>query len=128
MPPTHRIPNDWHITCNPSHWLNETTMIQYIERILLPYVKIKSRELQLSLKHPALVIFDNFSAQTMKAIVQLLEDNQERIAMIPPNCTERLQLLDAFVNKAVKIFYNSNLKPGVLLKFASNLKEGITVL
>ena len=79
-------------------------MIQYIERIFLPYVKIKRRELQLSLKHPALVIFDNFSAQTMKAIVQLLEDNQERIAMIPPNCTERLQLLDVSVNKAVKIF------------------------
>ena len=103
-------------------------MIQYIERILLPYVKIKRRELQLSLKHPALVTFDNFSAQTMKAIVQLLEDNQERIAMIPPKCTEQLQPLDVSVNKAVKIFYETNLKPGMLLKFASNLKEGITVL
>ena len=95
----------------------------------MPYVKVKRRELQLSLEHPALVIFDNFSAQTVKAIIfQLLEDNHVRIAMIPSNCTDRLQPLDVSVNKAVKIFYNSNLKPGMLLKFASNLKEGITVL
>ena len=44
-------------------------MIQYVERILLPYVKAKRRELQLSLEHPALVIFDNFSAQTTETIV-----------------------------------------------------------
>ena len=103
-------------------------MIQYVERILLPYVKAKRRELQLSLEHPAVVIFDNFSAQTTETIVQLLEDTHVHIAMIPPNCTDRLQPLNVSVNKAVKFFYDSNLKPGTLLKFASNLKEGITVL
>ena len=90
--------------------------------------KQKRRELQLSLEHPALVIFDNFSAQTTETIVQLLEDNHVRIAMIPPNCTDQLQPLDVSVNKAVKIFLCSNLKPGMLLRFASNLKKGITVL
>ena len=27
--PTTTFPNDWHITCNPTHWSNENTMIQY---------------------------------------------------------------------------------------------------
>ena len=90
--------------------------------------KQKRKELQLSLEHPTVVIFDNFSAQTTETIVQLLDNNHVRIAMIPPNCTDQLQLLDVSVNKAVKNFLRSNLKPGMLLRFPSNLKKGITVL
>ena len=64
---------------------------------------LKQKEVSFSF-HPALVIFDNFSAQTTETIVQLLEDNHVRIAMIPPNCTDQLQPLDVSVNKAVKEF------------------------
>ena len=61
-------------------------------------------------------------------VTAVSEDNHVQIAMIPPNRTDRLQPLDVSVNNAVNFFYDSNLKPGMLLKFASNLKEGITVL
>ena len=31
----------WHITCMANHWSNEETMMQYIDKILLPYIKRK---------------------------------------------------------------------------------------
>ena len=36
-PPT-PFPNDWDITHNNKHWSNETTMLQYIENIIVPFV------------------------------------------------------------------------------------------
>ena len=122
--PTTKFPNDWHITCNPNHWSNETTMIQYVERILLPYVKAKRRELQLSLEHPALVIFDNFSAQTTERIVKLLDNNHICIAMVPPNCTDQLQPLDVSVNKAVKNFLRQQFETWYATQVCQQLKRG----
>ena len=98
-----KFPADWHITFSPNHWSNETTMVQYIKHILLPYLTNKKCCLQLEPDYPALVIFDNFQAQITEEVLQLLEDNVQ-VAMVPPNCTNRLQPMDVSVNKAVKNF------------------------
>ena len=58
--PSIDFPPDWHITCSENHWSNESTMKAYIEKILLPYVSRKRKELKLSPDYPALVIFDKF--------------------------------------------------------------------
>jgi len=33
-----RFPSDWHVTHTPNHWANEVTTLDYIEKIILPYV------------------------------------------------------------------------------------------
>lgn len=99
-------------------------MIQYVERILLPYVKAKRRELHLASEHPALVMFDNFSAQTTVRIIKLLDDNHVRIAMVPPNCTDRLQSLDVSVNKAVKNFLRQRFENWYATQVCQQLKSG----
>ena len=48
-------------------------MMQYIDKILLPYVKRKKEELHLQCNHPALVIFDNFTGQNTEQLLKLLE-------------------------------------------------------
>ena len=99
-------------------------MIQYVERILLPYVEAKRRELHLASEHPALVMRDNFSAQTTARIIKLLDDNHVRIAMIPPNCTDRLQPLDVSVNKAVKNFLHQQFENWYATRVCQQLKRG----
>ena len=47
------FPRDWHFTHSDSHWLNETTIIAHIERILLPYVTKKREKLKLPSDCPA---------------------------------------------------------------------------
>ena len=36
--PSYEFPNDWDITHTPNHWLNEDTMLQYIENIIVPFM------------------------------------------------------------------------------------------
>ena len=61
------FPVGWHITYSANHWCNEITMKDYVNKILLPYVKEKRKELiqKLCVDYPALVLFDNFKAQLM---------------------------------------------------------------
>ena len=77
-------------------------MLDYLDNILFPYIDHKKQELNLDLDHPALVICDRFRAQCTSAILTLLEDKKVRVAIVPANCTDRLQPLDVSVNKAVK--------------------------
>ena len=55
--------SDWHITFSHNHWSNESTMRDYVDIILLPYVQAKRQKLKLNPDHPALVIFDHFTGQ-----------------------------------------------------------------
>ena len=46
--PTVEFPSDWHITFVENHWSNEKVMINYLEKILFPYVDKKREELKLN--------------------------------------------------------------------------------
>ena len=50
-------------------------MVDYLEKIFLPYVKSKREELGLSATYPALAIFDEFNGQMTDAVFSLLEKN-----------------------------------------------------
>ena len=101
------FPVGWHVTYSANHWCNEITMKDYINKIILSYVKQKREELMLADDHPAVVIFDNFEAQCTSNLLTILDDNNINVILIPANCTDRLQLLDINVNKAVKDFLRS---------------------
>ena len=87
-----------------NHWENDSTMLNYLEKILFPYIQLKRKDLKLAIDHPALVIFDRFSAQCTDAILHLFGEHQVRLVIVPANCTDRLQPLDILVNKAAKDF------------------------
>ena len=59
------FPDDWHITHSANHWANEQTTIEYINKIILPYVIQKRKELNLDDSHSALVIFDMFKGNAL---------------------------------------------------------------
>ena len=100
--PSNNFPSDWHVTFTDNHWANEKTMTDYLEKILFPYIEGKRKELQLDDSHPALVIFDRFRAQCTNTILELLASKYVHVAIVPANCTDRLQPLDVSVNKAAK--------------------------
>ena len=33
------FPADWHITHTPNHWANESTMRDYVTKVIVPYVE-----------------------------------------------------------------------------------------
>ena len=102
--PSVAFPSDWHITFTENHGSNEKAMVDYLEKILFPYIERKRKELKLDLNYPALVIFDKFRAQCTERILSMLEAKHVHVAIVPANCTDRLQPLDVSVNKAAKEF------------------------
>ena len=58
--PNHDFPEKLDVTYSANYWSNETTMKEYINNILLPYIKERRRSLNLADYYLALVLFDNF--------------------------------------------------------------------
>ena len=101
--PKFNFPPEWHITHSPKHWSNEQTMLDYIEKIIVPYVAAVRGQLE-DTEAAALVIMDNFKGQITTEINRLLEQNRIHVCLLPPNTTDLLQPLDVSVNKPAKDF------------------------
>ena len=102
--PKFQFPDSWDVTYTSNHWCNEHTMHQYINKIILPYICNKRKQLKLPPDQCAVLIFDNFKGQCTSELLTLLDDSDVNVILIPPNCTDRLQPLDLSVNKAAKEF------------------------
>lgn len=100
--PTLLFPETWYITHTSNHWANEETTEHYINLILLPCIESIRKSQNTS--SAALVIFDRFRGQCTSRILSLLSANNILIALIPGNCTDRLQPLDISINKPAKDF------------------------
>ena len=74
--PNSKFPDDWHITHSDNHWSNETTMINYIAKIIIPFVRKKHRELKKTEDQVALAIFDEFKGQVTQACCEMLWENK----------------------------------------------------
>ena len=96
--PTVSFPTGWHIMCTENYWANKVTTLQYI----LPYLTKTRKEQNLPSNQCCMVILDRFKAQCTTTILQVLKENNIRVALVPPHCTDRLQPLDITVNKSVK--------------------------
>lgn len=100
--PTVTFPQDWHTTFSSNHWANESTMVDYVDKILVPYINEKRSELKLEPEYPALVLFDQFKGQMTEGVLKKLDENHIHRVFVPCNCTDRLQPLEVSVNKAAK--------------------------
>jgi len=85
--PSVKFPEGWDVSHTTNHWSNEATMIQYLQKIIIPFLKSKQEELGLPASQPALAIFDLFKTDYFK---ELLHTNNICFVVIPANCTEKL--------------------------------------
>jgi len=118
------FPKDWDFTFTENHWCNEAVMIDYVNKILLPYIREKRQQLSLDPVYPSLVIFDRFRGQCTDKFLSLLKDNGIYILIVPANCTDRLQPLDVSVNKTAKEFLRRQFQNWYADKISDQLKRG----
>ena len=88
-------------------------MVDYIHRIIVPYISHVREDLQLSPDHPALAIYNAFKGQLTGAVTDLLETNNILVVTVPANCTDRLHPMDISLNRAVKDFSDESFKCGI---------------
>ena len=102
--PKMTFPSGWSVTCTENHWANEVTTLIYMDEILFPHVRQKRKKLGLPDEQTCLVIFDRLKAQFTATVFEVLEENHILVALVPANCTDKLQPLDVSINKSVKEF------------------------
>ena len=95
-------PKGWDIRHTKSHWSNKETIIQYINKITVPFITQKHKVLYLDDSQPALAIFDCFRGQTTPDVLNLLEEHNIAVVMVPAYCTDKLRPLDVSTNKPLK--------------------------
>ena len=99
-------------------------MKEYICKIIIPFFVEKRNELKLSSNHRELVIFDQFKGQRTSDVFDLFEDNNISIALVPANCTDRLQPMDVSVNKAAKDFLCQRFREWYASQICQQIDEG----
>lgn len=102
------FPADWNISHSDSHWSTETIMLEYIDKVIVPYVVKKRNELELAGDHPALAIFDVFAAHHCSSVLAKLQCNNIYQVFVPAGCTGELQPLDVGLNQDFKNLMNNS--------------------
>lgn len=82
-------------------------MIDYVNKIICPYVANVREEYDLPLGQKSLLVFDCFRGQITEDFQSLLKSKRLLYATVPPNCTDKLQPMDLSVNKCAKDFLKS---------------------
>ena len=96
--PKVKFPESFHITHSQNHRSNEDTVMEYLKKIIFPYIKSKRQDAK------ALLIFDVFKGQTTSAVIDLLKRNDIIAIHVPNNHSDLSQTLDISVNKSAKCF------------------------
>ena len=100
--PRFTFPDNWNVIFTPNHWSNKGKTLEYIDKIILPFIQAKRRELKLQADHGPLVIYDEFKGQLTDTVHSLLDANHIYVVKVPLNCTDHLQPMDLAVNRSVK--------------------------
>ena len=100
--PTTSFLDGWNITHSANHWSTEQTMMEFLDKILVPYMKQTRERMQLSSTFPAVAIFDVFAAHRYQSFLGSLTLNNIRAVFVPAGCTGELQPLDTTVNCAFR--------------------------
>ena len=99
--PHFQFPAGWHVSHLHNQWSSETTMIEYIENVIIPSVENVRK---LGDEKSVLAIIDNFKGQRNDRVFSLLESHNIHVVLLPPNCTDVLQPMEIAVNRPAKAF------------------------
>jgi hypothetical protein len=132
----YNFPSDWHITHTDNHWANTQTSIQYIEKLIVPYVMNIRVKLDFPLGQKALMILDFISAQLGEDFRKVMLSKNLVYVYVPANCTSELQPMDLSVQKCVKDcmrnsfedYYAEVVAKSLKTKTEFNVELGMTTL
>ncbi len=96
------FPESWNVTHTKSHWSNSGTMLEWAEKVLIPYRLRILDQYELSPDQMGLLILDNHASHNDPDFLDYLAQNCFVAFKLPPNCTGELQPLDLSFNVSLK--------------------------
>ena len=118
------FPDGWNITHSPNHWSTQETMMEFLDKILIPYVQQTRERMELPPTFPAVAIFDVFAAHRCQPFLDVLTANKIQPVFVPAGCTGELQPLDITVNAVFKRELKSSFSSWYAKQVSESLKNG----
>ena len=82
----------------------------------------RRKDLKLAPAYSAITIVDRFRGQITDKVIKLLRQNKIIPVQLPPNCTDKLQLVDLPINKPMKDHMNRNFQEWYAFEVRQKLK------
>ena len=118
---------DFHVTCTPNCWSNESKAIQHLEKIVFPYVEKKKKELNFPLDQKAMLIFYVFKGHVTVNVTSIIEENNCVMIYVPNNFPDQFQSLDLNVNVQAKQFLKKKFECWYTQQISRRLENGTNV-
>jgi hypothetical protein len=122
-----QFPDSWDITHTDSHWSTETSVLRFIENILVPYFEQKKQSLGLPPEQKSLLIWDVYRPHRTEKVLKKLEENNILVIFTPANCTSELQPLDLVLNAVFKRHQRDYFTEWYASEVASQMENGIDI-
>jgi len=90
------FPEDLIYRCQEKAWFDEDVMMEWVEKILAPYIENVPRGII------PLLLLDDFSVHKTGAVVGAIQALGVEVEFIPPGCTGMVQPVDVGYNKPLK--------------------------
>ena len=102
--PRYKFPDEFHVTQTENHWSNEEKCLEMVAKILIPYVKRTTQELQLRKNQEWLLISDVFKGHWAESVKESVRRSNGKMVPVPSNMTNEFQPLDLTVNQSCKAY------------------------
>ncbi|MDO9333522.1 MAG: hypothetical protein Q7T57_03245 [Dehalococcoidales bacterium] len=92
------------VTFSENHWSNQTTMRDYIEKIVIPYAESRIQLFKLDADAKIILVLDVWSVHKSEEFRFYLRTQHPRIHLVfvPANCTSKLQVADVVLQRPFK--------------------------
>lgn len=121
------FPEKWNITHSDSHWSTESTIVEYLDKVIILYVSCTREELDLPEDQPALAIFDVFAAHRCHSVLDKLKSNSIHQVFVPASCTGELQPLDVGLNDQFKGLLKQEFSRWYAYEMQEAMRQGIPI-
>ena len=102
IPRDFKFPRGFAISQNPKQYSNEGETLTLIDKVIVPYIERKGKELKLAPTQKALLICDVFRGQKAAKVSKKLASLNIAIVSVPANMIHFFQPLDLTINGEVK--------------------------
>ena len=117
----------FNITHTLNHWSCEKSAIEYLEKVVFPYLSKKREQLKMQKNKKALLIFDVFKGQTTQQVKDVILANNCVYVFVPKNLTNHFQPLDLNVNGQAKQFLKRKFESWYADQVTKEIEKGTNV-
>jgi len=114
-----------HVTFSENHWSNQTTMKEYVEKVILPYAETCIERYHLDADANIILVLDVWAVHKSEEFrLYMRKHPRIHLVYIPPNCTSKLQVADVVLQRPFKHIITQRFNQWAGANIAEQIADG----